>query len=85
MDLRKLTSAPMIAVHLDHAGEKLLHGAAALLDPGLLIARPEELRGLNNRNVGFFAHEGEDLLEEVVAGAEVGVEDGEEPRFSRRM
>lgn len=75
---------PAIAVDLDNTVEKFLSGGSTLFRPCLLGTGTEELRRLDDGNDLVLVHVGKDVLEEVMAGAEIGVENGKESSFGAR-
>ena len=75
---------PAITVNLDDTVEKLLSGRSTLFSPCLLDTGTEELRRLNDGDILVLVHVWKDILEEVMTGTEIGVEDGKESSFGAR-
>jgi hypothetical protein len=60
---------------LHRAVEEFLHRPRPALDPALLIEHPEVLRRLDDPNPWVALHIGKQLVEQVRARSEIGVED----------
>lgn len=66
---------PFSARCLNGPVEQFLGGAGAAFDPGLIVLDPEELRGLHDTGVRVRLHVWQALVEQVVTGREVRVEE----------
>lgn len=75
------STTPPVTINLNNTVEEFLSSRPALFNPSLLSTRAKELGGLDNGNILELVHIHNHVLDEVGAGAEIGIENDEEVAF----